>query len=159
MNRKPGKAFLSVLLLALFSCASSAMAAEKQAPKGVVVEIVDALVRDGKVQADCAKGQPNKAEIVSVKLVRLTKGDEDQYLVEGSAPCAFGARDPMFYVYGKTDGKYRLLADIGATGTVEVSKKTTNGWRDIICHYTYAAGTKSGKSVYKFNGRSYVLQR
>ena len=130
-------------------------AAEKPATREDVLAIVDALMKDGKVQSNCIDVQPNLDKIVKVTLVQLMKNKQDQFLVEGNAPCAFGARDPMWYVYEKLNGKFILIADLGATGGVEVSKNMRNGWRDLICNYTYEAGTRLAANVFKFDSTVY----
>jgi hypothetical protein len=145
--------FLGCLLFMGPVCYTTA--AEKPATREEVLAIVDALMKDGKVQGNCIDVQPNRDKIVKVTLVQLTENKQDQFLVEGNAPCAFGARDPMWYVYEKSAGKYRLIADLGATGGVDVSKNMTNGWRDLICNYTYEVGTRLAANVFKFDGTVY----
>jgi hypothetical protein len=151
----------NTFLIILFGCVifldqtCYGIAADKSATEKESLEIVAALVKDGKVQSNCVEAQPERNKIVKVTLVRLEKSKQYQFLVEGSPPCAFGARDPMWYVYEKSYGKYRLIADLGATGSVEVSKNMTNGWRDLICNYTYEAGTRLAANVFKFDGSVY----
>ena len=149
-------AFLTILFGVIFLGQTCyAIAVEKSATEKETLEIVGALVKDGKVHGNCVEAQPDRSKIVKVTLIRLEKGKRRQFLVEGSPPCAFGARDPMWYVYEKAPGKYRLIADLGATGSVEVSKNATNGWRDLICNYTYEAGTRLAANVFKFDGGVY----
>lgn len=145
--------FLGCMLLMGRVCYTAAT--EKPATQEEVLAIVDALIQDGKVQSNCIDVQPNRDKIVKVTLIQLTENKQDQLLVEGNAPCAFGARDPMWYVYEKSNGKFRLIADLGATGSVEVSKNMTNGWRDLICNYTYEAGTRLAANVFKFDSTVY----
>jgi len=146
-------AFLVCLLLIGHVCYTDAT--EKSATQEEVAAIVDGLMKDGKVQSNCIDAQPNRNKIVKVTLIQLTENKPDQFLVEGNAPCAFGARDPMWYVYEKSNGKFRLIADLGATGSVKVSRNITNGWRDLICNYTYEAGTRLAANVFKFGGTVY----
>ncbi len=130
-------------------------AVEIQATQKDVLGIVDALIRDGKVQSNCIDAQPERDKIVKVTLVQLVKNERPQFLVKGTAPCAFGARDPMWYVYEKSAGKFKLIADLGAAHSVDVSKSVTNGWKDLICNYTYEVGTRLAANVFKFNETIY----
>jgi hypothetical protein len=139
----------------LFDQSRYLVAAEKSATKKETLEIVNSLIKDGKIESACVEAQPKRDEIVNVTLIQLTKSKNYQFLVEGNPPCAFGARDSMWYVYEKSTGKYRLIADLGATGNVEVSEETTNGWRDLICNYTYEAGARLAANVFKFDGTIY----
>jgi hypothetical protein len=151
---------ISVLLgIYILGSPYAALSAEKPAAQGVVLQIIDALITDGKIQRDCVNQQPQRDKVVEVTLIKLTNGNYYQYLVKGNAPCAFGARDPLWYVYAEDGGKYTLIADIGATGSVEISKITTNGWKDIICHYTYNAGSLQAVNVFKFDGKIYNYSR
>ena len=150
-----------ILLITFLGCALfldhvvHTVAAEKPATRKEVLDILDALIKDGKVQSNCVDAQPERDKIIKVALVQLTKNRHPQFLVEGSPPCAFGARDPMWYVYEKSAGKYRLIADLGAAGSVDVSKKVTNGWKDLVCNYTYEVGTRLAANVFTFNGTIY----
>jgi hypothetical protein len=131
------------------------IAAENSATKKEISDIVNSLIKDGKIQSTCVEAQPKQSKIVDVTLIRLTKGKKYQFLVKGRPPCAFGARDPMWYVYENSTGKYRLIADLGAAGNVDLSNDTTHGWRDLICNYTYEAGTRLAANVFKFDGTIY----
>lgn len=61
----------------------------------------------------------------------------------------------MWYVYEKSNRKVRLIADLGATGSVKISRNITNGWKDLICNYTYGTGTRLAANVFKFDGTVY----
>ena len=150
-----------VLLITFLGCVllldhvSYTVAVENSATRKEVLGIVDALIRDGKVRSNCIDGQPERDRIVKVTLVQLTKNERPQFLVEGTAPCVFGARDPMWYVYEKSAGKFGLIADLGAARSVDVSKSVTNGWKDLICNYAYEVGTRLAANVFNFNGTIY----
>jgi hypothetical protein len=150
-------AFLIILLGAIlfFDQTCHAFASQEPAAGEDVLKIVDALVKDGKVQSSCVEAQPERTQIVKVTLVRLEKSESRQFLVEGRPPCAFGARDPMWYVYEKAAGDYKLIADLGAAASVDVSNDMTNGWKDLTCNYTYEAGTRLAANVFKFDGTVY----
>jgi hypothetical protein len=140
----------------LFNPVCYTYAIEESATQKQVMDIVDVLVKDGKVRKDCVDAQPERDKIVKVALIRLTKSKHRQFLVEGRAPCAFGARDPMWYVFDKLAGEYRLIADLGAAKSVNVSKDMTNGWKDLVCNYTYDVGTRLAANIFIFNGTIYV---
>ena len=44
-----------------------------------------------------------------------------------------------------------LIADLGVAHSVDVSKSVTNGWKDLICNYTYEVGTRLAANIFKFN--------
>lgn len=97
-------------------------------------------------------------KIVDIKAVSLSNSDAEQYLITGkadTATCAFGARTPMHWIYEYQDGKFRMLADIGACDSVQVTSRRTNGYLDIKIGVWYYAGTKFSTSDWKFNGTTY----
>ena len=149
--------FILVVVLILSSVRDAAGADHGPAmPGAVVYGILNALVRDGLIDKNCLREQKNKAGIVTVKPVRLSRGNEMQYIAVGNPPCIIGARSPMYYIYSSAGLQYKLIAEIGLADDVSTAKTETNGWKDIIVTVTIETGARTEKSLFKYNGTRYV---
>jgi hypothetical protein len=154
---------LCFMLMFVFFAATMGSAAEKKAPPQVVKEIVEAMIRDGMIKADCLKESYNNQyksdDLVYVTLENLSQGKGQQYLVEGMGQCTYGAGYPLHWIYVKSDSNYKLLADLGVSAGVAVLKKKTKGWKDIQIFYVYEGGKRTESVIYKFNGTTYKFAR
>jgi hypothetical protein len=97
-------------------------------------------------------------KIVDVKAISLSKSKGKQYLLTGkadTATCAFGASKPMHWIYEYRDGKFRMLADIGACSGVKVTSRRTKGYFDLQILIVFNAGRSHDYVAFKYNGTIY----
>lgn len=95
--------------------------------------------------------------IVDIKARRLSNSGQ-QYLLTGKADtstCAFGARTPMHWIYEYRDGNFRMLADIGACDSLQVTLRRTNGYLDIKIGVYLNGYRRTDYVVFKYNGTTY----
>jgi hypothetical protein len=97
-------------------------------------------------------------KIVDIEAISLSNSSGQQYLLTGkadTATCAFGARTPMYWIYEYRDGKFRMLADIGACDGVKVTSRRTNGYFDLQILVVLNAGRSHDYVAYKYDGTTY----
>ena len=78
----------------------------------------------------CMKDAGGIDKIAHITAISLNTSSGKQYLVTGkadTATCAFGASKPMYWVYEYRNGKFRMIADIGACSGVKRISRRTNG--------------------------------
>jgi hypothetical protein len=128
-------------------------------PNDVVIGLLRAMIRDKQIDKSCVDGEKDKASIIDVKAVDLNNDGIPEFWIAGNAPCAFGARTQMYWVYGKSGDNYRMLLSAGALDDMKVGNAVSKGYKDIVGMYLSGAGTVKEKVLFKYDGNIYKQAR
>ena len=119
--------------------------------------IIQQLVRDGRLTADCVREAGGASKVVTIKSIDLNSDGKPEYFVEGNSGCAFGAKSPYGWVYSKNRNDYRMLLDAGPVDGISRKKTKTNGYHDLEVTRlgNFSTNWKAQPTTYKFNGTRY----
>jgi len=142
--------FLLVPLFAVDVAAQKVSAATQKA-------IVKQLVSDGELTNDCVREAGGASKIVSIKSMDLNSDGKPEYFVDGNSGCAFGAKMPYGWVYGKSGNSYKMLLSAGVNIGISRKKTKTKGYYDLKVDVmgNYSTNWQAQSTTYKFNGTSY----
>ncbi len=119
--------------------------------------IVQQLVHDRGITADCVREAGGASKVVSIKSIDLNSDGKPEYFVEGDSSCAFGANSPYGWVYSKSGNGYKMLIDAGPMQGISRKKTKTKGYDDleITTLGNFSTNWKAQTTIYKFNGTRY----
>lgn len=112
--------------------------------------LVARMLADGHIQQSCVD-ESGAAQAVDLRIVKLSPNGQ-QFEI-GGGRCAFGARSPMLWIYEIQNDKATMLADLGATDGLGISRTRTNGYLDVELSAYY--GGEVHTFVYKYDGQTY----
>lgn len=119
--------------------------------------IVKQLVNDGELTNDCVREAGGASKIVGIQSVDLNSDGKPEYIVMGSRGCAFGAKMPYGWVYGKSGNGYKMLLSAGVNIEIARKKTKTRGYYDLKVDVmgNYSTNWQAESTTYKFNGTRY----
>jgi hypothetical protein len=112
--------------------------------------IVQQLVGDRGITADCVREAGGASKVVSIKPLDLNRDGKPEFIVYGESGCAFGANSPYGWVYRKSANGYEMLLDAGPNQEISRKKTLTKGYYDLR---VLTLGPET--TTYKFNGTRY----
>lgn len=118
--------------------------------------IVQQLVRDREIDADCVREAGSVSKAVSIKPLDLNSDGKPEYIVTGDS-CGFGAKMPYGWVYGKSGSSYIMLLSAGPNIEISRKKTKTKGYFDlkVTVMGNYSTNWEAQSTTYKFNGTHY----
>lgn len=119
--------------------------------------IVQQLVSDRGITADCVREAGGASKVVSIKPLDLNRDGKPEFIVSGESGCAFGANSPYGWVYRKTANGYEVLLDAGPNIGISRKKTQTKGYYDLAVDTmgNFSTNWKAQTTTYKFNGTRY----
>lgn len=151
LNRK----FLALLflLIPLFAANVNAQKVSAATQKAIVKQ----MVSDGELTNDCVREAGGALKIVGIDSTDLNSDRKPEYIVMGNSGCAFGAKMPFGWVYGKSGNGYKMLLSAGVNIEIARKKLKTKGYFDlkVTVMGNYSTNWEAESTTYKFNGTRY----
>ncbi|HEY5885915.1 MAG TPA: WG repeat-containing protein, partial [Pyrinomonadaceae bacterium] len=115
--------------------------------------LVEQMVRDGDITADCVTQDGGPRKVASVWPVDLNGDGVAEYEVIGKGCGCGGMRRCQMMYYRKTSTGYQVLLNAGPS-EASVKNESTNSYRDIAV--IVPAGNDMYGTVFKYNGTKYI---
>lgn len=147
---------ISLSLLFLIVPLFAVDVAAQKVSTAVQKAIVQQLVRDSEIEADCVREAGGASKAVSIESLNLNSDGKPEYIVMGSG-CGQGAKMPYGWVYGKSGSGYKILLSAGPNIEISRKKTKTKGYFDlkVTVMGNYSTNWEAESTTYKFNGTSY----
>jgi len=148
---------LSLSLLFLLTPLFAANATAQKVSAVTQKAIVQQLVSDRGIDADCVREAGGASKVVSIVPIDLNRDGKPEFIVSGESGCASGASSPYGWVYSKSGNDYKMLLDAGPNQGISRKKTLTKGYYDLKITALGNASTnwKAQATTYKFNGTRY----
>lgn len=119
--------------------------------------IVQQLVRDRGISANCVREAGGASKVVSITPIDLNRDGRPEFIVNGESGCTFGANSPYGWVYSKNGNSYEMLFDAGPNQGISRKNNLTNGYYDLKVTMlgNFSSNWKARTSTYRFNGTRY----
>lgn len=119
-------------------------------------DIVEQMVNDGEIPADCAK-EEKLSDLIEIDTLDLNSDGQLELLITGDRCACQGARRCYQWVYRQGQNRIELIFGPDPADSIITLKASTQGWRDL--KLSGVSGDEICTMIYKFDGRRYQEQR
>ena len=150
---------LASVMVVLFLAAPNKVHAQRLT-EAMKKQLAAEMVKNAEWLKACVEEAGIDLMFFHIRALSLSNAGGQQYVVSGdivetTGSCEFGRVAPMHWIYEERDGKFRMLADLGACDSVQVRQPRTNGYLDIKKGVALQSGSKFAASDWKYNGTTY----
>lgn len=147
------KRFLLLIVILSSSAANLAAQSHRQVDTRTHSEIVQQLIREGELTADCVRKAGGYSKMVSVTPIDLNRDREPEFAVQELASCA-GMWDRQ-WIYRRTPMGYELLLSLAQRSAFRPLNRYTNGYRDVQVNMAASVSMEVVTYICRFDGSRY----